>query len=124
MSSRVTADGAVDTIAESVTVAFAPIIYWLVCLSLTTRKAETWRVRGEEIVVLVAPNCWVDREQLQGIVKRAVRSWPTILFGGMAAVTITTPRPPLIFILAVLGVLHLSRSSVPVPEVRIEEVSG
>jgi len=124
MTSRVTADGAVDTVVESVTIAFAPIIYWLVCLSLTGRDGETWRVRGGEIVVLLAPNCWVDREELQGIVERAVRSWPTILFAAVAAVTITTPRPPLIFILAVLGVLHVVRSSVPVPEVRIEEVDG
>jgi len=122
MTRRVTADGAVDTVVESVTIAFAPIIYWLICLSLTGRDGETWRVRGGEIVVLVAPNCWVDREQLQGIVERAVRSWPTILFAAVAGVAITTPRPPLIFILAVLGVLHLSRSRVPVPEVRIEEV--
>jgi len=118
MSNRV-----VDTLVESIIVAFQPAIYWLVCLSLTTRKAETWRVRGEEIVVLLAPNCWVDREQLQTVVERAVRIWPTILFAAVAAVAITTPRPPLIFILAVLGVLHVVRSSVPVPEVRVKEVS-
>jgi len=119
MSNRV-----VDTLVESIIVAFQPAIYWLVCLSLTTRKAETWRVRGEEIVVLLAPNCWVDREQLQTVVERAVRSWPTILFAAVAGAAVVAPRPPLIVLLALLGVLHLSRSSVPVPEVRIEEVSG